>query len=207
MTVYNLGENEASGTPVLPLSLRPLGALHAYVGPMCSGKSREVILQLLALQGAGHHCVAFRPSQDTRDDELCLVSRVGCSFPAKRITDAQEAWAYVQEHKEINVVAFDEPHMMGESFIQVMLDLRYAGYNVLVAGLNLDFRGQPMAPMTELLCFADKVITLYATCGHCGADALYSFRNSESKELIEPGGADKYTPVCPQCWRRLHKQK
>ena len=176
------------------------GALMVYVGPMYSGKSDALISAIQRFEDQGMKAGAFRPCKDSRDDEDHLVSRTGRRFPALRVVQARDAMKHIPE--DMDVVAFDEPHMFQGDFVQTCLELKLSGLLVLVAGLNLDYRGLPLKPMPRLLCYADQVVRLDAAyCSSCGyTPALYSRRLVDDETLVLPGGKGAYDALCAACW-------
>jgi len=182
------------------------GKLTVYVGPMCSGKSDALITAIHLREGLGRSVQAFKPARDTRDGVPAIVSRTGRQFDATVLHRVTELSHHLKPGTD--VVVLDEPHMMAVGFVQVVLDLINAGLEVLVAGLNLDFEGQPLAPMPELLCYATTMVPLSASyCSRCRAPASYSHRRGSSLALILPGGEDAYEPLCPSCWLDTHGEQ
>jgi thymidine kinase len=170
---------------------------------MCSGKSDALISRLLHLARSPNKARAFRPTQDTRDDYNAIISRTGALYPATRITHAKEALDLLEDGT--THVAFDEANLMADGFVDATLQLLASGLSVIVSALNLDWRGRPMAPMSELLVYAspDGIHLLTADC-ECGAPATRTLKLSSDTSLVEVGDLGTYKPACWPCFRAYH---
>lgn len=175
-----------------------VGDIEVFCGPMFSGKSHHLVRRLLELESQGEAVLAFRPRKDTRDTEPEIISRTGARFPAIRI----QSYAEVAARLTIGttVVAFDEPNILPEGFIDTCLKLVVQGFKVIVSALNLDFRGRPIPPMSDILCYPTKVTYLTADCACGGEPATRTHRTVDSKETILVGDSESYEPVCIGCF-------
>lgn len=171
--------------------------LHVLKGPMFARKTASLIDILKSFVSIHIHAEAFRPLRDTRDDTDHLVSHDGDKWPARRLADA---WK-ILEISNAPAVVIDEANMWGKDLVPVCLRLVADDRRVYVAGLDLDHRGFPFPPMPDLLCYADTVVTLAASCSECGDSARFTQRLVASSDLIVPGGAESYAPRCATCFR------
>jgi len=184
-----------------------VGTLTVYCGPMKSGKSEALIRDAMQRRLDGQCVVAFHPRRDSGKGSNALTSRSGISLDdAIAVDGTSQVLERVPAHAD--AVVLDEPHMMVDGFVELCHDLQWRGVDVIVAGLDLDWRGQPMPPMGDLLCYATTVHHLAARCDGDGCDgaARYSHRLIDSKELIVSGDRGVYEVLCPNCWRQKTKQ-
>ena len=125
---------------------------------------------------AGEQCVIFKPKIDNRytPDKVCTHSKIerGCVV----IREPSEIVDYLKMHRDISVVAVDEAQFFDNEITKVLESISNAGYDVLIAGLDKNFRGEPFGPMQELICLAEYVHKLTAVCNVCGNDASYTQR-------------------------------
>ena len=98
------------------------------------------------------------------------------------------------------MVGVDEAQFFGNSITEVCERLATAGVRVIVAGLDMDYLGNPFGPMPLLMAKADHVTKLHAICVRCGAMANYSFRIAAGEDQVLLGATDSYEPRCRQCY-------
>jgi len=116
------------------------------------------------------------------------------SIPISKSTD-------IFEHvKEIDVIGIDEAQFFDTDLVSVCQRLAIKGKRVIIAGLDMDFRGIPFGPMPALLAVAEYITKVHAICPHCGNLATHSYRLSEEDETIVLGEKDKYEPRCRVCY-------
>jgi thymidine kinase len=101
---------------------------------------------------------------------------------------------------DAHVIGIDEAQFFDESIVEVCNSLADRGVRVLVAGLDMDFNGNPFGPMPRLLAIADYVTKVHAICVRCGSLALYSYRKSDVEKVILLGEKDTYEPLCRKCF-------
>jgi thymidine kinase len=116
------------------------------------------------------------------------------SIPVARSTD-------IYNHiEEVNVVGIDEAQFMDMDLPEVCEKLALRGIRVIVAGLDMDFKGKPFGPIPALLAKSEYITKVHAICPHCGNLATHSYRLSEDKETVVLGEKDKYEPRCRLCY-------
>lgn len=153
----------------------PEGGIEVICGSMYSGKTEELIKRVERARIAGHQVRSFKPTADTRTNEAQIGShRQGLRTEAISVASAGELLALVEPTP--SVIAVDEGQFFGEDFVAVCEKLAYSGKRVIVAGLDLDFRGEPFGHMPELMARADRLDKLHAICIICGALASRSQR-------------------------------
>ena len=159
------------------------GWIHVITGCMFCGKTDEMLRLLRRYSIAGRHVVLVKPRIDTRTDESSVVSRSGARFEAVGVDAAAE----IEEIAgSADVVAIEEAQFLDAALPDVASRLAGLGRQVLIAGLDLDFRGVPFGTMPRLLALADEVTKLTAICAVCGNLA------TRTQRLIngEPAAAD-----------------
>lgn len=174
-------------------------------GSMFSGKTDELIRRLRRARIARQAVQVFKPSLDVRFSTGKVTSHAGTEFDATPVERAAMIPALVRE--ETTVVAIDEAQFFDEEIVEVVSELAQDGARVLVAGLDLDFRGEPFGPMPKLLALAEQVDKLYAICMVCGAPASRTQRliNGRPARFTDPvvvvGASELYEARC----RRHHE--
>lgn len=145
------------------------GVLEVYVGPMKSGKTREVINRVDKIEYlAAHNHVFFKPEIDTRSENI--ESRFGKLSVTCELIDEEQPEEILAAHRDASVVVIDEAQFFADSIRSVVKRLLADQCNVVVAGLDLDFRGEPFGAMPSLLSLADEVTKLTAICDYTGCE-------------------------------------
>lgn len=174
-------------------------AIEIIVGCMFSGKTEELIRRIHRAQYAKCPVAAFNHTLDgARYKEGSLISHNGIEVPTHAVSNPTDIGTIA--HKEgARVVAIDEGQFFHGEIIPVVTDLAEEGRRVVIAGLNLDYRGEPFGPMPDLMARADDITLLTAICTCCGAEATRSQRIIESESQILVGSKESYTARCRQC--------
>jgi thymidine kinase len=181
------------------------GRLEVICGPMFSGKSEELIRRLRRAKVARKKVVAFRHRVDSRTAIEYVDSHDGSKIDAHAIDDAR-LLLELANHENIEVIGIDEIHFFPRTIIAALCELINNGKRVIVAGLDLNFRGEPFDPMPILLAIADEVTKLRAVCLLCGQDAHYTQRLVNGKPaqyqdpLIMIGTHEAYQARCRNCY-------
>ncbi len=176
---------------------RPLGSLEVICGPMFSGKTEELIRRLRRAQIARQHVVILKPSLDNRFSDDHLVSHNEQRVPSIRVSTSTEILAHAQE---ADVIGIDEVQFLDAGIVGVCERLADEGKRVIVAGLDLDYRGVPFEPIPQLLARAEYITKTLAICVICGAPAGRSQRVSLREERILVGSTDLYEARCRNCF-------
>ncbi len=176
---------------------RDIGWIEVVCGPMFSGKTEELIRRVRRALYARQRVEIYKPAVDTRYNEIEIVSHTKQSLQAKPI-EAPDA-IYERLDPKTQVVAIDEAQFFGRELVAVCQNLADRGLRVIVAGLDLDFRGLPFEPMPELLAVAEYITKSLAICMVCGNPAGRSQRLSRDKEQVVLGAADAYEARCRRC--------
>lgn len=179
-------------------TLRPgSGWIEVIAGPMFSGKSEELIRRLRRAAIARLRLQVFKPAVDTRYSESEVVSHSQWRIPSQLVDRAEVILDRLDPRTE--VVGIDEAQFFDQTLPRVCRHIADLGKRVIVAGLDMDFRGVPFGPMPELLAIAEQVVKVTAICARCGASAAYTQRLVESAERVVVGAAGVYEARCRRC--------
>jgi thymidine kinase len=180
------------------------GSIEVITGSMFSGKTEELIRRLRRARFAGLRTEIFKPLVDKRFSETRVVSHDDNSIIS---TPVESASAILLLAGNVDIVGIDEAQFFDSSLVDVCNQLADTGINVLVAGLDMDFMGNPFGPMPALLSIAEYVTKLHAICVRCGNLAQYSYRKSAEAQVVLLGEKDTYEPLCRRCYNKaLHKK-
>ena len=168
------------------------GSIEVICGSMFSGKTEELIRRLRRAQFAKQNVQIFKPALDTRYHHEYVVSHNATQIKSTPVENATEI---LELGKGCDVVAIDEAQFFDNSIIQVCNDLANMGIRVIIAGLDMDFKGQPFGPMPNLMAIAEYVTKVHAICTRTGHLANYSFRKTESEDLVFLGETQEYEPL------------
>jgi thymidine kinase len=149
------------------------GWVHVICGCMFCGKTDEMLRLLRRFSIAGRRVILVKPRLDTRSDELTVISRSGAQHVALTVDEAAQIEGKVSE---ADIVAIEEGQFFDERLPDVVERLAAAGKQVVVTGLDQDFRGIPFGPMPRLMALADQVTKLTAICVVCGEQATRTQR-------------------------------
>lgn len=173
------------------------GWIEVVCGSMFSGKTEELIRRLKRAKIANQKVEIFKPSIDVRYDAIKLVSHDTNTIQSTPIDNSQKILLLAQE---VDVVGVDEAQFFDEELPNVCDELALRGIRVIVAGLDMDFLGNPFGPMPSLMSKADYVTKLHAICVKCGNIANYSYRKVPNEEQVLLGEMDVYEPRCRKCY-------
>lgn len=175
------------------------GCIEVVCGSMFSGKTEELIRRMRRAQFANQTTAIFKPVIDKRYSEEDVVSHDAKAIKSYPIETAAEMLEYCTD---VQVVGIDEAQFFDEGLVDVVKFLADHGVRVILAGLDMDFQGQPFGPMPKLMAIADDVQKVHAICMKCGNLAMVSHRLSKSAELVLLGEKDSYEPLCRDCYNK-----
>jgi thymidine kinase len=181
----------------------PSGSLTVITGSMFSGKSEELIRRIRRALYAHRSVQVFKHALETRSDLTEIRTHNGALHEAVAVSTSEELLERIEE--TTNVVAVEEAQFFDEGIVDACRRLADEGHDVIVAGLDMDFRGQPFGPMPALLAGADEVVKLRAICARCGRDASRSQRLIDgepapaSAPIILVGAQESYEARCRHC--------
>ncbi len=174
------------------------GSVEVIVGSMFSGKSEELIRLLRRAQLARLPLQVFKPRIDKRYSENHVASHDRSLFPAVVIDDAAEIYRHLLP--ETRVIGIDEGQFFDSELVDVVDELANRGLRVIVAGLDMDWKGEPFHPIPSLMAIADTVLKLRAVCVVCGAPASRTQRLVKDTSAILVGHTDSYEARCRDCF-------
>ena len=176
------------------------GRIEVVCGSMFSGKSEELIRRVRRAQIARQRVQVFKPALDDRYDRRQVASHDGARVEAMPVRGSREILEYLES--ATTVVAIDEAQFLDRDIIEVAETLADRGMRVIVAGLDMDFRGEPFGAMPEILALAEMVDKLQAICMVCGAPASRTQRlvNGRPAQYTDPiimlGAQEAYEARC-----------
>ncbi|WP_420458738.1 thymidine kinase [Neolewinella sp.] len=174
------------------------GWLEVICGSMFSGKTEELIRRLKRARIAGQQVAVYKPSVDTRYAEESVVSHDSNSFVATPISQSAQL---LEVGKEVTVIGLDEAQFFDRDVVKHTQELAHRGKRLIIAGLDMDFRGQPFGPMCDLLAVAEYITKVHAICSHCGNLATHSYRLTPDTDTVVLGERDQYEARCRKCFR------
>ena len=173
------------------------GWIEVICGSMFSGKTEELLRRLKRAKIANQKVEIFKPKRDVRYDDQAVVSHDDNSILSIPVSSSEEILGHVGDS---NVVGIDEAQFFDEQLPQICEKLALYGIRVIVAGLDMDFKGKPFGPIPALLAKAEYITKVHAICPHCGNLATHSYRLSEETDTVVLGEKDKYEPRCRLCY-------
>lgn len=178
---------------------QPLGGgwIEVICGSMFSGKTEELIRRLNRAKIARQRVEIFKPAVDNRYDQVNVVSH---NETAIKSTPVQAASQILLLAHDVDVVGIDEAQFFDNELSAVCNLLANDGIRVIVAGLDMDYLGQPFGPIPGLLATAEYVTKVHAICIKCGTLAQYSHRIISDDQLVVLGEKDSYEPLCRKCF-------
>jgi len=175
------------------------GWVEVVCGCMFSGKTEELIRRLKRAKIADMKVEVFKPKVDTRYDEAAIVSHDTTAVLATPVGDSSRL---LEVPADVQVVGIDEAQFFDKNLPDVCQELALRGIRVIVAGLDMDYRGIPFGPMPEMLAIAEYVTKVHAICVHCGNLATHSYRLAEGDAVVLLGEKEQYEPRCRTCYHQ-----
>ena len=168
------------------------GWIEVISGSMFSGKTEELIRRLRRAQFAKQKVEIFKPSVDTRYDDEKVISHNATEIRSTPVPAAANIRILAQG---CDVVGIDEAQFFDDEIISVCNDLANSGIRVIVAGLDMDFKGNPFGPMPALMATEEYVTKDHEVCTRTGNLANYSFRKAARDNLVMLGETEEYEPL------------
>ena len=163
------------------------GWIEVICGSMFSGKTEELIRRLKRVKIANLKVEIFKPQIDTRYHETEVVSHDSNSIMSTPVSSSQNILLL---SNDVEVVGIDEAQFFDDEIVKICNDLANSGIRVIVAGLDMDFKGNPFGPMPALMATAEYVTKVHAICKKTGNLANYSMRISQNQDLVQLGEDD-----------------
>ena len=168
------------------------GWIEVICGSMFSGKTEELIRRLKRAKIAKQKVKVFKPSIDKRYDKEFIISHDQKYLSSTIVSKASEILSLA---KGYNVVGIDETQFFDFNIVKVCNILANNGHRVIIAGLDMDYKGNPFGPMPALMATAEYVTKVHAICARTGNLANHSFRTSKNNSLIHIGEKESYEPL------------
>mgnify|MGYP000453914615 FL=1 len=176
------------------------GWIEVIAGSMFSGKTEELIRRLKRAKFAKQKVEIFKPMIDTRYDDKSVISHDSNEIHSTPVPAAANIPILADD---CDVVGIDEAQFFDDEIVKVCNDLANRGVRVIVAGLDMDFKGNPFGPMPALMATAEYVTKVHAVCTRTGNLANYSYRKAKSDELVLLGEVDEYEPLSRSAYYKL----
>lgn len=183
---------------------RKKGWIECICGSMFSGKSEELLRRIKRGLIAKQKVILFKPAIDNRYEVDKVVTHNGNSYASVNIEKSKEIYDYIKNEK-YDIIGIDEVQFLDKDIVSVINHLASNGVRVIVAGLDIDFRGEPFYPMPEIISVSEIVTKLHAVCIKCGAEAWVSQRliNGKPAHYNDPivviGASESYEARCRHC--------
>ena len=179
------------------------GRIEVVCGSMFSGKTEELIRRMKRAKFAKQRVEIFKPAIDTRYSDNDVVSHDQNAIPS---TPIETSSSILLLASDIEVVGIDEAQFLDMGLVEVCNELANRGVRVIVAGLDMDFRGVPFGPMPALCAIADDVTKVHAICVRCGNLAYLSHRLVQNEKQVLLGEKMEYEPLCRDCYQKAMKE-
>ncbi len=187
------------------------GWIEIICGSMFSGKTEELIRRIRRARIAKQKVQVFKPALDKRYHTEQVASHNGLQWEAVPVGNARDI--VQQLEPDTTVVAVDEAQFFDWELSIVCNELAQHGLRIILAGLDMDFRGEPFGPMPLLMAEAEEVTKLQAICVVCGAPASRTQRLIDSQPaayddpIILVGGSESYEARCRHCHQVPRKRE
>jgi thymidine kinase len=180
------------------------GWIEVICGSMFSGKTEELIRRLKRAEFANQKVEIFKPEVDNRYDATFVVSHDKNSIRSTPVPAAANIAILAQG---CDVVGIDEAQFFDDGIIKICNDLANSGVRVIVAGLDMDFKGNPFGPMPALMATAEYVTKVHAVCTRTGNLAHYSFRKNDNDSIVLLGETENYEPLSRKAYFNAMKRE
>ena len=174
------------------------GRIEVICGSMFSGKTEELIRRMKRAKFAKQKVEIFKPSIDIRYSDEDVVSHDHNSITS---TPIDSSASILLLSSDIDVVGIDEAQFLDQHLPEVCNELANRGVRVIVAGLDMDYKGVPFGPIPSLCAIADDVTKVHAICVRCGALAYVSHRLVDNDKRVLLGETGEYEPLCRECYQ------
>lgn len=173
------------------------GRIEVVCGSMFSGKTEELIRRMKRAKFARQNVGIFKPAMDTRYSNVDVVSHDHNTILSIPVENSD---AILAQCAGYDVIGIDEAQFLDARLVEVCNAMAYRGIRVIVAGLDMDFRGVPFGPIPALCAVADEVTKVHAICVKCGALAYASHRLVKNDSQVMLGEKMEYEPLCRECF-------
>jgi len=197
-------KKERAMTDNITGEFRRHGRIEVICGSMFSGKTEELIRRLKRAKFAKQQVEIFKPSIDTRYSDVDVVSHDQNTIQSTPIDSSSSILLLAGDNE---VIGIDEAQFLDSGLVDVCNQLANRGIRVIIAGLDMDFKGKPFGPMPALCAIADDVTKVHAICVKCGSQAYVSHRLVASDKRVLLGETQEYEPLCRECYQKAENDK
>jgi len=180
---------------------KKVGVIEVIAGSMFSGKTEELIRRLKRANIARQKVEIFKPVIDTRYSKTEVVSHDENSIQSTPVGNSSNI---LLMSGNVDVIGIDEAQFFDKGLVEVVVKLANMGIRVIIAGLDMDFKGEPFGPIPDLMAVADHVTKVHAICVKCGNVAQFSHRLSDKEQIVLLGEKNVYEPLCRGCFRETN---
>lgn len=180
------------------------GWIEVICGSMFSGKTEELLRRLRRAKFANKKIEIFKPGVDTRYDDTDVVSHDKNKIRSTPVSHSENILLLANDTE---VIGIDEAQFFDSGLVAVCEKLALNGKRVIIAGLDMDYKGKPFGPIPQLLSVADYITKVHAICMVCGDIALHSFRLTDEDKTVLLGETESYEPRCRTCFQKGMKGK
>ena len=168
------------------------GWIEVICGSMFSGKTEELIRRIRRAEIAKMKTIIFKPKIDSRYSSNHIVSHNQSKLESVLAKNANEI---IDRSVGMDVIGIDEAQFFNDTLINVCNELANNGHRVIVAGLDMDYKGIPFGPIPHLMACAEEVTKVHAICVETGELASYSYRKKPNNDLVMIGEKEEYEPL------------
>ena len=208
VNLHRFNSNKTSGMPAFSEDqideTRRRGRIEVICGSMFSGKTEELIRRMKRAKFAKQNVEIFKPSIDVRYSDVDVVSHDSNTIAS---TPIESSGSILLLSSDKDVVGIDEAQFLDDGLVEVCNRLANQGVRVIIAGLDMDYKGVPFGPIPALCAIADEVTKVHAICVKCGHLAYVSHRLSKSDKRVLLGEQDKYEPLCRKCYQKALEEE
>jgi thymidine kinase len=180
------------------------GWIEVICGSMFSGKTEELIRRIKRAKIANQNIKVFKPIIDSRSKNF-IESHDESKLECIEVMSSNEI---LEEVSNCDVVAIDEAQFFDDQIVSVCNKIANSGIRVIIAGLDMDYLGNPFGPMPNLMAVSEYVTKVHAVCKKSGNIANYSYRKNKKKDIVVIGEKDKYEPLSRSVfYKKMNKNK
>ena len=179
------------------------GWIEVVCGSMFSGKTEELIRRMKRAEFAKQKVEIFKPAIDTRYHVEDVVSHQGNAIKSTPVPSSSNILLLAND---VEVIGIDEAQFFDDNLPRVCRQLADQGIRVIIAGLDMDFKGEPFGPIPALMANAEFVTKVHAICMHCGDLAQFSHRKVANENVVLLGETQEYEPLCRRCFNEAQKK-
>ena len=185
-------------------SSQQFGSIEVICGSMFSGKTEKLIQRVKKARAIGMKVKVFKPLIDNRYSNISVVSHNDNKLKATIVKSPEEIKKYSTGY---NFIAIDEAQFFDNGIVEVCNTLANNGTKIIIAGLDMDYKGNPFGPMPYLMSISEYVTKLHATCSRTGNLAQFTFRKNKNDNLIVIGEKDQYEALSRNAFYATIKTK